>query len=41
MFPLVSYQIFKPIKIYPERITKAKKKMVSDLDCEGIEFPVS
>ena len=28
-----------PLK-HPERITKTKKKMVSDRDCEGIESPV-
>ena len=29
-----------PLKIHPERITKADKNMVNDLDYEGIEFPV-
>ena len=29
------------LKRHPERITKAEKNMVSDLDYEGIEFPVS
>ena len=30
-----------PLKIYPERITKVVKKMIHDLDYEGITFPVS
>ena len=30
-----------PLKIHPERITKADKKMVIHLDYEGFEFPVS
>ena len=30
-----------PLKIHPERITKADKNMVDDLDYEGIDFPVS
>ena len=30
-----------PLKIHPERITKADKNMVNDLDYEGIDFPVS
>ena len=30
-----------PLKIYPERITKANKNMVNSLDYNGIEFPVS
>ena len=30
-----------PPKIHPEKITKADKNIVNDLDCEGIEFPVS
>ena len=30
-----------PLKIHPERITKADKNMVIDLDYEGLEFPVS
>ena len=30
-----------PIKIHPERISKAYKNMVNDLDREGIEFAVS
>ena len=28
------------IKIHPERITKENKKLVNDLDYDGIEFPV-
>ena len=27
-----------PLKIHPERITKADKSMANDLDYEGIEF---
>ena len=27
-----------PLKIHPERITKADKNMVNDLDYEGIKF---
>ena len=30
-----------PLKINPERIIKADKNMVNDLDCKGIEFPIS
>ena len=30
-----------PLKIHPQRIPKADKKMVNDLDYEGIKFPVS
>ena len=30
-----------PLKIHPERITKADKNMVNDFDYEGIKFPVS
>ena len=30
-----------PLKTHPERITKADKNMVDDLDYEGIDFPVS
>ena len=30
-----------PLKIHPEKITKADKSVVNDLDYEGIEFPVS
>ena len=29
-----------PVKIHPKRITKEDKKLVSDLDYDGIEFPV-
>ena len=36
MLTLVSYQTFKSIKINPERIIKANKNMVNDLDYEGI-----
>ena len=30
-----------PLKTHSERITKADKKVVNDLDYQGIEFPVS
>ena len=30
-----------PLERHPERITKADKNMVNNLDYEGIEFPVS
>ena len=30
-----------PLKIHPERITKADRKMISDLDYESIKFPIS
>ena len=30
-----------PLKEHPERITKADKNMINDLDYQGIEFPVS
>ena len=30
-----------PLKIHPERITKGGKKVVNDLDYEGMEFPLS
>ena len=29
-----------PSKTHPEKITKADKKIINDLDYEGIEFPV-
>ena len=29
-----------PIKVHPERITKEEKKLVNDLDYDGIEFLV-
>ena len=29
-----------PLKIHPERITKADENMVNDLNYEGIKFPV-
>ena len=40
MFFLVTHQAFTSIKIHPERISKAGKDLVNDLDYEGIEFPV-
>ena len=30
-----------PLKIHPERITKVDKKMIKDLDYEGVKSPVS
>ena len=30
-----------PLKIHPERITKADKKIINDLDYESIKFSVS
>ena len=30
-----------PLKIHPERVTKKDRKMVDDLDYEGIKFPIS
>ena len=30
-----------PLKTHPERITKADKSTVNDVDYEGFEFPVS
>ena len=30
-----------PLKTHPERITKADRNVVTDLDYEDIEFPVS
>ena len=41
MFSFVSFRHLNPLKIYPERITKEDKKMINDLDFEGIKFPVS
>ena len=38
MLPLVHLN---PLKRHPERITKADKNMVNDLDYEGIKLPVS
>ena len=32
---------YKSIKTHLERITEADKKMVNDLDYQGIKFPVS
>ena len=40
MLSLVSYETMKSTKIHPERITKAGKNMVNNLDYEGIKFPV-
>ena len=41
MLSLVSYQAFKSIKIHPERIAKADKNMLNNLDYGGIEFSAS
>ena len=30
-----------PLKLHPERITKADRNMVNDLDYVGIKFPIS
>ena len=30
-----------PLKIHSERITKVDKKIINDLDYDGIKFPVS
>ena len=30
-----------PLKMHPERIKKADKNVVNDIDYEGIEFPIS
>ena len=32
---------FNLVKTYPERITKEDKKMINDLDYDGINFPIS
>ena len=29
-----------PVKMHPERITEEDEKLVNDLDCDGIKFPV-
>ena len=36
-----AFRHLNPLKIHPERTTKADKNVVNDLDYEGIEFPVS
>ena len=41
MFSLVSYQALNPLKIHPEKITKVDKKVINDLDYEGIKFSVT
>ena len=40
-FLLDNIRHLNPLKRHPEKITKADKKMVNDLDCEGIDFSVS
>ena len=40
-FLLCHIRHLNPLKIYPERKTKADKKIVNDLNYEGIKFPVS
>ena len=37
---MVSCQAINPVKVHPEGITKEDKKLVDDLYCDGIEFPV-
>ena len=41
MLTVVSYQTFKSIKRTSEKITKADKNLVNDLNCEGIKSPIS
>ena len=40
MFSLL-FEHLNPLKTHPERIAKAGKKMVNDLNNEGVEFPLS
>ena len=40
-FLLCHIRHLNPLKIHPQRITKAQKNMINDLDYKGIEFPVS
>ena len=40
-FLLYHIRYLNPLKIHPERIAKADKNMVNDLDYEGIKFPIS
>ena len=37
---MVSFRHFNPVKIHLERITQPNKKLVNNLDYDGIEFPV-
>ena len=39
-FLWVHFIHFNPLKIHPERITKSDNNIVSDLDYDGIEFPI-
>ena len=41
VFSLALYQTFKSIKTHPERIAKADRNMVNDLDYADIKFPVT
>ena len=41
MLSVVSYQPFKSVKQTSEKITKADKNLVNDLNCQGIKFLVS
>ena len=40
MFFMVSFGYINPVKIHPEKTKREDKKLVSDLDCDGIEFSV-
>ena len=40
MFSLVSCWHINPVKMHPERIMQNDKKLVNDLNYDGIEFPV-
>ena len=40
-FLLCHIRHLNPLKIHPQRITKAHKNMINDLDYKDIEFPVS
>ena len=37
---MVSFRHFNPVKIHLERITQPNKRLVNNLDYDGIEFPV-
>ena len=41
MFSWCHIKHLDPLRIHPERITKADNKMINDLYYEGIKFPVS
>ena len=40
-FLLCHIRHLNPLKIHPQRITKADENMVNDLDCEDVKFLVS